>query len=52
MRNIIRFLNEDAGTSMVEWALVATLIVIVCVVAMTSIGNNLVLKFQAVAAAF
>ena len=55
VRVIIRvssFLSEEVGTSMVEWALLATLIVLVCVGAMTSIGNSLVLKFQAVAAAF
>ncbi len=52
MRRVGRFLNEELGTSMVEWSLLATLIVLVCIVAMTSVGNTLVSQFQAVAAAF
>ena len=46
-----RFLKKEEGTSMVEWGLLAALIVIVCIGAMGLIGTNLNAKFAAIAAA-
>jgi pilus assembly protein Flp/PilA len=53
MRNLItRFVNDDSGPSAIEYGLIAGLISIVAVAAMTLIGQNLQGTYNAVAAAF
>ena len=41
MEKLTRFLRGEEGTSMVEWGLLAALIVIVCVVIMGALGLKL-----------
>lgn len=40
------FLGEEDGVTMVEYGLIAALISIVCIVAVTAVGNNLNVVFQ------
>jgi pilus assembly protein Flp/PilA len=40
-QGIKRFLREDEGVTMVEYGLIAALIAVVCIVAITAIGTNL-----------
>jgi len=49
MEKLIRFLKDEEGTSMVEWGLLAALIVIVCIALMTLVGTNLKQTFNKVA---
>jgi len=41
MEKLIRFLKDEEGTSMVEWGLLAALIVIVCILIMGALGVKL-----------
>jgi len=52
MGKLIRFLKGEEGTSMVEWGLLAALIVIVCIVMMRAIGTALQGTFTSVNSAF
>ena len=52
MDKIMTLLKGEEGTSMVEWALLGSLIVIVCVVVITSIGIKLQGSYNAVAESF
>lgn len=38
---LTRFLREDAGTSFTEYALVASLIAVVCVIALLALGKGI-----------
>jgi pilus assembly protein Flp/PilA len=42
---IQRFVREEEGVTMVEYGLIAALIAIVCIVAITNVGTNLNLVF-------
>ena len=48
---ILRFANDEAGVTAIEYGLIATLIATVIITAVTSIGTNLNTKFNAVATA-
>ncbi|MDD5250370.1 MAG: Flp family type IVb pilin [Rhodocyclaceae bacterium] len=41
VQGIGRFVREDEGVTMVEYGLIAALIAIVCIVAITAVGTNL-----------
>ena len=45
MMGIQRFVREEEGVTMVEYGLIAALIAIVCIVAITKVGTNLNLVF-------
>ena len=45
---IKRFLKEEEGVTMVEYGLLAALISIVCIVAITAIGTNLNIAFETI----
>ena len=54
MQNLIaqakRFVRDEEGATMVEYGLMVALIAIVCITAVTTIGNNLNLVFSDIAA--
>jgi len=52
MDKMMTLFKDEEGTSMVEWALLGSLIVIVCVVAMSSIGTKLQGSYKTVAESF
>lgn len=41
LHSIKRFVREEDGVTMVEYGLIASLIAIVCIVAITAVGTNL-----------
>jgi len=43
-----RFANDERGASLVEYALLVALIAVVCIVAVTLLGNNASSKFSSV----
>jgi pilus assembly protein Flp/PilA len=43
---VIRFLKDESGVSMMEYGLLAALIALVSIVAITALGENLQLAFQ------
>lgn len=45
---IARFLKDDSGATAIEYGLIAALISVVIVTALTTIGTNLQTKFTAV----
>lgn len=45
---IKRFLKEEEGVTMVEYGLLAALISIVCIIAITAIGTNLNIAFETI----
>lgn len=49
MKMFARFVREDEGQDLIEYALLAGFISLVCVLAITTIGQNLDLLYQAVA---
>jgi Flp pilus assembly pilin Flp len=50
MKNlIVRFVREDEGQDLIEYAMLATLIALVAGVAATALGNNLATWYQAMA---
>lgn len=52
MKNLVsRFVKDEAGATAIEYGLIAALIAVVCIAAMTSIGSNLNAKFLTIAAA-
>ena len=40
LQKIINFFKDEEGATMVEYALMLALIAIVCIVAVTAVGNN------------
>ena len=44
-----RFLNDDSGATMVEYALMVALVAAVCVVAVTALGTAISSRFTAIA---
>lgn len=47
-QGIKRFLREDDGVTMVEYGLIAALIAIVCIAAITAVGTNLNTTFESI----
>jgi pilus assembly protein Flp/PilA len=48
---IVRFFEDESGPSAIEYGLIAALISVVCIAAMTLVGTNLKATYNAVAAA-
>jgi pilus assembly protein Flp/PilA len=48
---LLRFVRDDAGVTAIEYGLIAGLIAVVIITAVTTIGTNLTTKFNAVATA-
>ncbi len=48
---ITRFVNDESGATAIEYGLIAALISVVIVTALTTIGTNLTTKFTAVGTA-
>jgi pilus assembly protein Flp/PilA len=48
---IFRFVKDESGPSAIEYGLIAALISVVCIAAMTLVGTNLQATYNAVAAA-
>ena len=49
MRNLVgRFIKDESGATAIEYGLIAALISVVIVTALTTIGSNLTTKFTAV----
>ena len=52
MKNIIsRFVKDERGVTAIEYGLLASLIAVVIITAVTNIGTNLNTKFTAIATA-
>ena len=51
MKNLARFLRDDRGVSAIEYALIAALIAIVIIVAVTFVGNEASKTYSSVASA-
>ena len=49
MKTILRLLKDDAGTTAIEYGLIAALISVVAIAAMTNVGTNLQTIFNTVA---
>jgi len=49
MVGIKRFLKDEEGATMVEYGLLAALIAIVCIAAITAVGSELNIVFQTIA---
>jgi pilus assembly protein Flp/PilA len=50
MNTLKRFVREDAGVTAIEYGLIAGLIAVVIIAAVTAVGTGLSAKFNAVAA--
>jgi pilus assembly protein Flp/PilA len=48
---LLRFAKDDSGVTAIEYGLIAGLIAVVIIVAVTTIGTNLTTKFEAVGTA-
>jgi pilus assembly protein Flp/PilA len=48
---LLRFVKDDAGVTAIEYGLIAGLIAVVIITAVTLIGTNLTTKFNAIATA-
>jgi pilus assembly protein Flp/PilA len=48
---LLRFAKDEAGVTAIEYGLIATLIAVATITAVTSVGTNLATKFSAVATA-
>lgn len=46
-----RFIRDEAGATAIEYGLIASLIAVVCVAVLTTVGTNLNVKFGSVAGA-
>lgn len=50
MTNLIsRFVRDESGATAIEYGLIAALIAVVVITALTTIGSNLSAKFQTIA---
>jgi pilus assembly protein Flp/PilA len=49
MRNFIRFINEENGATAIEYGLIASLVAVVIVAALTSLGTGIKSTFTTVA---
>ena len=48
MNALKNFLNDEAGGEVLEYALIAGLIIVGAIVAITSVGNKVLAKWQSV----
>jgi pilus assembly protein Flp/PilA len=48
---LLRFAKDDTGVTAIEYGLIASLIAVVIITAVTLVGTNLTAQFNAVAAA-
>jgi pilus assembly protein Flp/PilA len=48
---IFRFLKDESGPSAIEYGLIAALISVVCIVAMTAVGTNLNVVYTTISTA-
>jgi pilus assembly protein Flp/PilA len=48
---LFRFAGDEAGVTAIEYGLIASLIAVVIITAVTTVGTNLVTKFTAIATA-
>ncbi len=48
MTGIKRFVQDEEGVTMVEYGLIAALIAIVCIAAITAVGTNLNVVFESI----
>ena len=48
---LMRFVRDDAGVTAIEYGLIAGLIAVVIITAVTTIGTNLTTKFNAIGTA-
>ena len=46
-----KFLSDDNGATAIEYGLIAALIAVVCITALTTIGTNMSASFQSIATA-
>jgi pilus assembly protein Flp/PilA len=51
LQSIQQFAREEDGVTAIEYGLIAALIAVTIIISVTSVGDNLVLVFDAVAAA-
>ncbi len=52
MKNLVsRFVRDESGATAIEYGLIAALISVVIIAALTSVGTNLSAKFNSVAGA-
>jgi pilus assembly protein Flp/PilA len=51
MQTLRRFMNNEEGATMVEYALMVALIAVVCIIAVQTLGGNANTQFQAIATA-
>jgi pilus assembly protein Flp/PilA len=51
MKKLMRFFKDDEGVTAIEYGLIAALIAVVIIVAVTTVGTELVDVFEAVSAA-
>ena len=50
MKNLVsRFANDESGATAIEYGLIAALISVAIIVALTSVGTSLTAKFNSVA---
>jgi len=47
--SLVNFVTNEDGPTAVEYAVMLALIIVVCITAITSVGNNASSKFQTVA---
>jgi pilus assembly protein Flp/PilA len=51
MQTLRRFLQDDTGATAIEYGLVAALVSVVIIVALTTVGDNLTSTFDAIGTA-
>jgi len=51
MRNFIRLIKNEEGATAIEYGLIASLIAVVIIGVLTTLGTNLTTKFSTIAAA-
>jgi pilus assembly protein Flp/PilA len=51
MNNLKNYIRNDAGVTAIEYGLIAALIAVVIITAVTSVGTNLTTTFTSVASA-
>ncbi len=49
MRSIVSFLRDDSGVTAIEYGLIASLIAVVIITAVTLVGTNLSATFNTIA---
>jgi pilus assembly protein Flp/PilA len=48
LKNVVTFLKREDGPTAVEYAVMLALIIVVCIAAVTTLGNNAKSTFQVV----